>query len=115
MAITDRTIVLLLIIAIIKFSKSDDLILSKQDIIHPTSGLLLQYKSLYRPGNKIVALSAVIPMVADMYYLIPISSLKKISRCNLTTAAINMYRHSGQKNGAKPSESQRRTPTRKKD
>ena len=67
MAITDRTIVLLLIIAVIKFSTSDDLILSKQDIVHPTSGLLLQYKSSYRPANKIVALSTVIPMVADMF------------------------------------------------
>ena len=98
MAITDMTAVLLLIIVVIKLSTSDDLILSKQDIVHPTSGLLLQYKSFYRPGNKIVALSTVIPMVADMCYLIPVSSLNKIDRCNLTTEGINVfYRRSGQK------------------
>ena len=97
MAIIDRTIVLLLIIAVIKFSTSDNLILSKQDIIHPTSGLLLQYKSIYRPANKIVALSTVIPMVADMCYLIPVSSLKKIPRCNFTSETVNFYRPSGQK------------------
>ena len=115
MAITDTTIVLLLIIVVIKFSKSDDLILSNQDIIHPTSGLLLQYKSLYRPGNKVVALSTIIPMVADMCYLIPIASLKKIHRCNMTTEPLNLvYRQSGQKNRPQSSELQGRRSPRKK-
>ena len=89
MASINWRILLFLTITLTKLSKSDDLILAKQDIIHPTSGLILQYKSDYRPANKIVTLSTVIPMVADMCYLIPISALKKIPRCNLTNSFVN--------------------------
>jgi hypothetical protein len=49
-------IVLFLIITVAKLSKSDDLILARQDIVHPVSGLILQYKSHYRPANKIITL-----------------------------------------------------------
>lgn len=115
MAITDRTIVLSLIIVVIKFCYSDDLILSKQDIIHPNSGLLLQYKSVYKPANKIVAITTVIPMVADMCYLIPVSSLKKIPHCNLTTDSLNfMNRPSPQKTRLKSSELQGKRLLRKR-
>ncbi|CAF1545772.1 unnamed protein product [Adineta ricciae] len=84
-----KALVVLVTISLSKLSKSDDWILAKQDIVHPTSGLILQYKSDYRPANKIVTLSTVIPMVADMCYLIPISALKKIPRCNLTIDTVN--------------------------
>ena len=82
-------IVLFLTITLTKLSKSDDLIIAKQDIVHATSELTLKYKSDYRPANKIIILSTVIPMVADMCYLIPISALKKLSRCNLTNNMVN--------------------------
>ena len=72
-----------------KLTKSDDWVLAKQDIVHPSSGLILKYKSDYRPANKIVTLSTVIPMVADMCYLLPISALKRVARCNLTNHVIN--------------------------
>ena len=65
------------------------MIIAKQDIVHAASGLMLQYKSEYRPANKIVTLSAVIPMVADMCYLILMSAFKKIPRCNLTKNMAN--------------------------
>jgi hypothetical protein len=89
MAIMNLRIVIFLTITLIKLSKSDDWILAKQDIIHPTSGLILQYKSDYRSADEIVTLSTVIPMVADMCYLLPISAFKKIPRCNLTIDAVN--------------------------
>lgn len=89
MASMNLRIVIFLTITLIKLSKSDDWILAKQDIVHPTSGLILQYKSDYRPANRIVTLSTVIPMVADMCYLIPISAFKKIPRCNLTVDVVN--------------------------
>ena len=69
-------IVLFLTITLTKLSKSDDLIIAKQDIVHATSGRILKYKSDYRPANKITTLSTVIPMIANMCYLIPISALK---------------------------------------
>ncbi|CAF0939465.1 unnamed protein product [Adineta steineri] len=89
MARINLPIVLILTITLTKLSKSDDLIIARQNIVHPTSGLILQYKSDYRPANKIVTFSTLIPMVADMCYLIPISGLKKIARCNLTTNVMN--------------------------
>jgi len=89
MASMNLRIVIFLTITLIKLSKSDDWILAKQDIVHPTSGLILQYKSDYRAANRIVTLSTVIPMVADMCYLIPISAFKKIPRCNLTVDVVN--------------------------
>lgn len=89
MARINLRIVLFLTITLTKLSKSDDLIIAKQDIVHPTSGLILQYKSDYRPANKIITLTTVFPMIADMCYLIPISSLKKIPRCNLTNHMVN--------------------------
>ena len=88
-SIINLRIVLFLTIAVIKLSKPDDWVLAKQDIVHPTSGLILQYKSDYRPAHKIITLSTIIPMVADMCYLIPISAFKKIPRCNLTADPVN--------------------------
>ena len=82
-------IVLFLTITLTKLSKSDDLIIAKQDIVHATSGIILRYKSDYRPENKTITLSTVIPMIADMCYLIPISALKKLPRCNLTNNMVN--------------------------
>ena len=76
-------------VTLIKLSKSDEWVLAKKDIVHPTSGLILQYKSAFRPANRIITLSTVVPMVADMCHLIPISALKKIARCNLTVDAVN--------------------------
>jgi hypothetical protein len=72
-----------------QLSTSHDLVVRKQDIIHTTSGLVLQYKSTYTPATKIVAFTTVIPMVADMCYLIPLNAMKKIPRCNLTKHALN--------------------------
>lgn len=72
----------------------DDFTIPKKDIIHANSGLLLQYKSSYRPANKVITVSTAIPMVADMCYLVPISALKQISQCNLTMSKINfLYRN----------------------
>ena len=86
-------IVIFVIVTLIKLCKWDDLIIAKQDIVHPTTELILQYKSDYRPANKIVTLSTVIPMVADMCYLILISAFKKIHRCNLTSHVMNFINH----------------------
>ena len=83
-------IVLFLTITLTKLSKSDDLIITKQDIVHATSGLILKYKSDYRPANKIITSSTVIPMVAGICYLIPISALKKLPQCNLTNSMVNL-------------------------
>ena len=65
------------------------MIITKEDIVHPTTGLILQYKPDYRPANKIVTLPTVIPMVADICYLIPISAFKKMPRRNLTSHMVN--------------------------
>lgn len=84
-------------------SKSDDLIIAKTDIVHATSGLILQYKSTYRPANKVITFSATIPMTADMCYLVPVSVLKKIPRCNLTTDMVNFLNrnvHTTKKSGS---------------
>jgi hypothetical protein len=89
MASMTLRVVIFLTITLIKLSKSDDLLIAKQDIVHPTSGLILKYKSDYRPANRIITLTTVIPMVADMCYLIPISAFKKIPRCNLTSDMVN--------------------------
>lgn len=94
MVSASRTMIVIILIFLIttiptKLTKADDWILAKQDIVHPASGLILQYKSGYKPANKIVTLSTVIPMVADMCYLLPISAFKKIVRCNLTNHVVN--------------------------
>ena len=65
-----KIILFLLTIILAKLSKSDGLIVAKQDIVHPTSDLILQYKSDYRPANKIVTLTAAIPM-GSRHVLLP--------------------------------------------
>ena len=77
-----------------RFVTPDDFKIPRSDIIHANSGLILQYKSSYRPANKVIAISTSIPMVADMCYLVPIAALKQIPRCNFTMNKINfMYRN----------------------
>lgn len=78
---------LLLIMAIIQYPamQSINLTLPKTDIIHTTSGLILHYLSDYKPSNNIVTFTVTIPMVADMCYLIPIKSMRKIPQCNQPT------------------------------
>lgn len=56
---------------------SFDIKLPKTNIVHTTSGLVLQYLSEYKPANRIVTFTVAIPMVSDTCYLIPISSMKK--------------------------------------
>ena len=53
----------------------------KTDIVHTRSGLILHYLSQHQPSNKIVTFTVTIPMVKDMCYLIPTSSMKKIPLC----------------------------------
>ena len=53
----------------------------KTDIVHTRSGLILHYLSQYQPSNKIVTFTVTIPMVEDMCYLIPTSSMKRIPLC----------------------------------
>lgn len=57
-----------------------NMLLSKTDIIHTASGLIFHYVSEYRPSNKIITFMVAIPIVEDMCYLVPISSMKKIPR-----------------------------------
>lgn len=74
----------LILIIIISTNLSDALIkftLPKTDIVHPKSGLILHYRSEYRPANKIVTFTVTIPMYIDMCYLIPPLAMGKISQC----------------------------------
>ena len=81
---------LLLVVSIIGGStNSKELTQPRADIIHATSGLILNYLSDYYPAEKIVTFSVAIPMVADMCHLIPLTALKKIPRCNLTNSPVN--------------------------
>mgnify|MGYP006983387171 FL=1 len=90
--IWQSTIIFAIIMA--RFVTPDDFKIPRSDIIHANSGLILQYKSSYRPANKVIAISTSIPMVADMCYLVPIAALKQIPRCNFTMNKINfMYRN----------------------
>ncbi|CAF1521512.1 unnamed protein product [Adineta ricciae] len=55
--------------------------LPKTDIIHPKSGLVMQYLSEFRPANKIITFTVTIPMYSDMCYLVPNVAMGKIPQC----------------------------------
>ena len=55
--------------------------LPKTDIIHPKSGLVMQYLSEFRPANKIITFTVTIPMYSDMCYLVPNIAMGKIPQC----------------------------------
>ena len=72
---------LLMIIALTPTFALVNFTIPKTDIVHTRSGLILHYLSQYQPSNKIVTFTVTIPMVKDMCYLIPTSSMKRIPLC----------------------------------
>ena len=72
---------LLMIIALTPTFALVNFTIPKTDIVHTRSGLILHYLSQYQPSNKIVTFTVTIPMVKNMCYLIPTSSMKRIPLC----------------------------------
>ncbi|CAF1510323.1 unnamed protein product [Adineta steineri] len=56
--------------------------LPRKNILHPTSGLTLQYLSEYSPADTIVPLTVSIPFTLDLCYLLPLHALQKIPTCH---------------------------------
>lgn len=55
--------------------------LPRANIVHPTSGLALQYVAQYSPADSIIPLTVSIPLTGDMCYVLPLHVLKKIPSC----------------------------------
>jgi hypothetical protein len=55
--------------------------LPQANVIHPTSGLALQYLSQYSPADSIIPLTVSIPLTTDMCYFLPLHVLEKIHSC----------------------------------
>ncbi len=64
----------------------------KADVVHPKSELMLRYLSEYRPANKIITFTVILPMYSDMCYLIPHDAMGKIAECNEKEATIREIR-----------------------
>jgi hypothetical protein len=78
------TILLILIILMLTYpgTYTQTLNLPKADVVHTASGLIMHYLTDYTPSNNILTFTVSIPMVADMCYLIPIQSMRKIPQCD---------------------------------
>jgi hypothetical protein len=55
--------------------------LPRTNIIHSTSGLVLQYLAQYAPADNIISFTVAIPLTLDMCYLLPLHTLHKIPQC----------------------------------
>lgn len=74
------------LLALVKFT------IPKTDVVHPKSGLILHYRSEYRPANKIVTFSVSLPMYSDMCFLIPNEAMGKIPDCEDKEATVRVIR-----------------------
>nr|ARJ54443.1 envelope fusion glycoprotein [Adineta vaga] len=63
--------------------------LPKQDILHKSSGLIMNYIAEYKPADNIISITVSIPMFKDMCYLVPIKAMKKIPQCMIKSDVDN--------------------------
>jgi len=63
---------------------SHDVILKNSTIIHPETGLFLDYVGLYIPSETIIHTSAIFPMTAATCHFLPLSAAQNIPSCNIT-------------------------------
>ncbi len=69
----------------------------KTDVVHPKTGLILHYRTEYRPANKIVTFTVSLPMYSDMCFLIPNEAMGKIPDCEDKEATVRVIRETQQK------------------
>lgn len=57
------------------------ILLPRRDVLYKSAGLVMNYISEYKPADSVISVTVAIPMNADMCYLIPLKSMKKIPQC----------------------------------
>lgn len=70
---------------IVQSATTSRILLPKGNVLHKTSGLVMQYVSEYKPANNIASITVSIPMTRDICYLIPLKARRKIPQCNITS------------------------------
>ena len=75
----------LLAIGIVQSATTSRILLPKGNVLHKSSGLVMQYVSEYKPANNIASITVSIPMTRDICYLIPLKATRKIPQCNITS------------------------------
>lgn len=63
----------------------DDIFSRNKIIVHPQTGLFLNYVGLYTPSEKIIHNSAIFPMTTATCYFLPLSAVENIPSCNITS------------------------------
>ncbi|CAM4832609.1 unnamed protein product [Rotaria magnacalcarata] len=66
-------------------SCSNEIFAKDTTIVHPETGLFLDYVGLYTPSEKIIHTSAIFPMTTDSCHFLPPSAAGNIPSCNITT------------------------------
>ncbi|CAF1539839.1 unnamed protein product [Adineta ricciae] len=61
-------------------------------ITAPNAGVVLLYQGQYKPSNRIIFSTAMLPMTTATCYLLPIAAARKISACNNFTANLRYKR-----------------------
>ncbi|CAF1687926.1 unnamed protein product, partial [Adineta ricciae] len=61
-------------------------------ITAPNAGLILLYQGQYRPSNRVIFSTAMLPMTTETCYLLPIAAARKIPACNNFTSNIRHKR-----------------------
>nr|ARJ54448.1 envelope fusion glycoprotein [Adineta vaga] len=61
-------------------------------ITAPNAGLVVLYQGQYRPSNRIIFNTAMLPMTTETCYLLPIAAARKIPACNNFTSNIRHKR-----------------------
>ena len=60
--------------------------LPSSDIVHASSGLILQYINKHTPADRIASFTMSIPLSTDTCYLLPPNAIRNIPDCDLSTS-----------------------------